>query len=147
MPDALVERIAALDTCAVSDALDHLGLRGATVGLRPLWACPKIAGRAVTVKVIPAGVTKPAAHLATPAIEAAIRQRGVDQLVFGSEAPGSGTSVKNPETGRPSDDLVPVLERMTFLSADDRRKILHDNVLRVFPRLVSRLRAGEPARA
>jgi predicted TIM-barrel fold metal-dependent hydrolase len=80
-------------------------------------------------------------------LEAAIRQRGVDQLVFGSEAPGSGTSVKNPETGRPSDDLVPVLERMTFLSADDRRKILHDNVLRVFPRLAARLRAGEPARA
>jgi 4-hydroxy-4-methyl-2-oxoglutarate aldolase len=71
VPDPLVERIAVLDTCAVSDALDHLGLRGATVGLRPLWACPKIAGRAVTVKVIPAGVTKPAAHLATPAIEAA----------------------------------------------------------------------------
>jgi regulator of RNase E activity RraA len=71
VPDPLVERLAALDTCAVSDALDHLGLPGATVGIRPLWACPKIAGRAVTVKVVPAGATKPAAHLATPAIEAA----------------------------------------------------------------------------
>ena len=80
-------------------------------------------------------------------LEAAIRQRGVDQMVFGSEAPGSGTSVKNPETGRPSDDLVPVLERMSFLGAPDRRKILHDNVLRVFPRLAARLRSAEPARA
>jgi regulator of RNase E activity RraA len=71
VPDPLVERLATLDTCAVSDALDHLGLPGATVGIRPLWACPKIAGRAVTVKVVPAGATKPAAHLATPAIEAA----------------------------------------------------------------------------
>ena len=71
MPDQLVDRLAALDTCAVSDALDHLGLRGATAGLRPLWACPKIAGRAVTVKVIPAGAAKPGAHLATTAIEAA----------------------------------------------------------------------------
>jgi regulator of RNase E activity RraA len=71
VPDPLVERLAALDTCAVSDALDHLGLPGATVGIRPLWACPKIVGRAVTVKVVPAGATKPAAHLATPAIEAA----------------------------------------------------------------------------
>lgn len=81
-------------------------------------------------------------------LETAIRQRGVDQMVFGSEAPGSGTSVKNPETDRPSDDLVPVLERMSFLTADDRRKILHDNVLRVFPRLAARLRsAKDPARA
>jgi 4-hydroxy-4-methyl-2-oxoglutarate aldolase len=71
VPDPLVERLSALDTCAVSDALDHLGLPGATVGLRPLWQCPKIAGRAVTVKVVPAGATKPSAHLATPAIEAA----------------------------------------------------------------------------
>ena len=71
MPDVLVERLAALDTCAVSDALDHLGLGGATVGIRPLWSCPKIASRAVTVKVVPAGAAKPTAHLATPAIEAA----------------------------------------------------------------------------
>jgi len=71
VPDALVTRLAALDTCAVSDALDHLGMSGATTGIRPLWACPKIAGRAVTVKVVPAGATKPAAHLGTTAIEAA----------------------------------------------------------------------------
>ncbi len=71
MPDALVERLARLDTCAVSDALDHFGLRGATTGVRPLWPCPKIAGRAVTVKVMPAGATPPKAHLATLAIEAA----------------------------------------------------------------------------
>lgn len=68
---ALVERLARLDTCAVSDALDHLHLRGATLGIRPLWPCPKIAGRAVTVKVVPAGLTRPDHHLATPAIEAA----------------------------------------------------------------------------
>jgi predicted TIM-barrel fold metal-dependent hydrolase len=70
-------------------------------------------------------------------LETAIKQRGVEQMVFGSEAPGSGTSVKNPETGRPSDDLVAVLERMSFLTAEDRRKILHDNVMRVFPRLAA----------
>jgi len=80
-------------------------------------------------------------------LEAAIKQRGVDQMVFGSETPGSGTSVLNPETGRPSDDLVPLLERMAFLTAQDRRKILHDNVLRVFPLLASRVRITEPSRA
>ncbi len=80
-------------------------------------------------------------------LEAAIRQRGVGQMVFGSEAPGSGTSTKNPQTGRPSDDLVPVIAGLGFLTAGDRRKILHDNVLRVFPRLAARLRSAEPARA
>src|SRR5919206_604772 len=43
----MLERLERLDTCAVSDALDHHGLRGATTGIRPLWACPKIVGRAV----------------------------------------------------------------------------------------------------
>lgn len=67
----MIDRLARLDTCAVSDALDHLGLRGATIGIRPLWPCPKIAGRAVTVKLIAAGEGKPGAHLATAAIGAA----------------------------------------------------------------------------
>lgn len=67
----LVERLARLDTCAVSDALDHHELPGATLGIRPLWPCGRIAGRAVTVKVGPAEGSGPAPHLATPAIEAA----------------------------------------------------------------------------
>lgn len=71
MGSDLVERLARLDTCAVSDALDHLGLAGATIGLRPLWPCQRIAGRVVTVKVGPAEGAGPAPHLATPAIEAA----------------------------------------------------------------------------
>ncbi len=68
---ALLERLERLDTCAVSDALDRLQLRGATIGIRPLWPCPRIVGRAVTVKIVPAGIAKPSVHLATPAIEAA----------------------------------------------------------------------------
>jgi regulator of RNase E activity RraA len=67
----MLERLERLDTCAVSDALDHLSLRGATTGIRPLWPCPKIVGRAVTVKVVPAGLSRSGVHLATPAIEAA----------------------------------------------------------------------------
>src|SRR5258706_16241639 len=69
--DDLVARLAKLDTCAASDALDRLGLRGATIGIRPVWHCPKIAGRAVTVKIKPAGLEKSKVHLGTPAIEAA----------------------------------------------------------------------------
>lgn len=69
--DDLLARLAKLDTCAVSDALDRLGLRGATFGVRPLWSCPRIVGRAVTVKIKPAGLEKPKQHLGTPAIQAA----------------------------------------------------------------------------
>jgi len=67
----LLVRLGKLDTCAVSDALDRLGLRGATFGVRPLWPCARIAGRAVTVKIKPAGLEKPKHHLGTQPIEAA----------------------------------------------------------------------------
>ena len=68
---ALLERLERLDTCAISDALDHLQLRGATIGIRPLWPCPRVVGRAVTVQIVPAGIARPTEHLATPAVEAA----------------------------------------------------------------------------
>jgi regulator of RNase E activity RraA len=69
--DNLLTRLAKLDTCAVSDALDRLGLKGATIGVRPVWLCPRIVGRSVTVKVKPAGLEKPKQHLGTRAIEVA----------------------------------------------------------------------------
>jgi regulator of RNase E activity RraA len=69
--DELVARLSKLDTCAASDALDRLGLRGTTIGIRPVWPCPRIVGRAVTVKVKPVGLVKSTKHLCTPAIEAA----------------------------------------------------------------------------
>jgi 4-hydroxy-4-methyl-2-oxoglutarate aldolase len=69
--EAIIERLAKLDTCAVSDALDSLNLKGATWGVRPQWLCPKIAGRAVTMKIKPAGLQQPTQHLGTAPIEAA----------------------------------------------------------------------------
>ncbi|MGY2236826.1 RraA family protein [Pseudomonas gingeri] len=65
----LLERLAALDTNTVSDALDFLGLPGATVGLRPLWNCPKIVGRASTVLLAPKTDSNPTVHLITPVVE------------------------------------------------------------------------------
>ena len=65
----------------------------------------------------------------------AIKQRGVDRMVFGTEVPGGGTSSLNPWTGKVADDLVPVIEAMEFLSDDDRLKILNGNVYRYFARL------------
>jgi regulator of RNase E activity RraA len=69
--EAIIERLARLDTCAVSDALDSLNLKGATWGVRPQWPCGKIAGRAVTMKIKPAGLQQPKQHLGTAPIEAA----------------------------------------------------------------------------
>jgi len=69
--EEIVERLSKLDTCAVSDALDSLSLKGATWGVRPMWQCPRIAGRAVTMKIKPAGLEQPKQHLGTAPIEAA----------------------------------------------------------------------------
>jgi 4-hydroxy-4-methyl-2-oxoglutarate aldolase len=70
MSSALL-RLSRLDSCAVSDALDRLGLKGAVLGIRPLWPCPRIAGHCVTVKIAPVGLERPKQHLCTPAIAAA----------------------------------------------------------------------------
>lgn len=69
-------------------------------------------------------------------LEAAIKQRGVSQMCFGVEAPGSGRAVR-PETGRTSDDLIPVLREFEWLSEDDRRAIVHHNPARVCPALAT----------
>ena len=69
--EPLVERLSKVDSCAVSDALDSLALKGATWGVRPQWPCPRIVGRAMTMKIKPVGLEQPTQHLGTPAIEAA----------------------------------------------------------------------------
>jgi len=71
MASSILDRLSALDTNTVSDALDFLGLPGATFGLRPLWDCPKFVGRASTVKVGPkADKAPPSVHLITPVVDA-----------------------------------------------------------------------------
>jgi len=67
-------------------------------------------------------------------LEAAIKQRGVDQMVFGTESPGSGGAVR-PDTGKPSDDLIPVIDRLAFLSPEDKLKIFQKNPLKVFTKV------------
>lgn len=69
----LVARLLAVDTCAVSDALDSLGLPPAAIGLSPLSIKRRVAGPAITVKLgpqAPPGNGSPR-HLGTAAIEAA----------------------------------------------------------------------------
>jgi regulator of RNase E activity RraA len=66
--DATLTALASLDTNTVSDALDFMGLPGATYGLRPLWNCPKIVGRASTIQLGPKTGTAPTVHLISPVI-------------------------------------------------------------------------------
>ncbi len=66
----LLDRLSALETTTVSDALDFLGLEGATYGLRPLWDCPRVAGRASTIQLGPKQDAAPAVHLISPVIDA-----------------------------------------------------------------------------
>ena len=67
-------------------------------------------------------------------LTAAIQQKGVDQMLFGTEAPGSG-GAKRPDTGRPSDDVVPVIDSLPILSYEDKVKIFNTNPKKVFPLL------------
>jgi regulator of RNase E activity RraA len=64
----LLERFGALDSAAVSDALDALGLPPGLGGIGPVWGHPAVVGLAVTVELEPF-VPRPAgAHIASSAI-------------------------------------------------------------------------------
>ena len=90
--DDLTARLGRLDACAVSDALDKLGLSGVVTGIQRLTTDRRISGRVVTVK-LEKDDGRPAAsrHLGTTAIAAAeagdvivLEQRsGVDAACWG----------------------------------------------------------------
>ena len=91
MTDALV-RLAQLDACAVSDALDRLSLPGAVTGIQRLTTTRRISGRVITVKMGRDEGQPPASrHLGTTAIESAqpgdvivMEQRtGIDAACWG----------------------------------------------------------------
>ena len=110
--DELVSRLQKLDACAVSDALDKLGLAGAVGGLHRFSSERRVAGRILTVKLGLAGAHNgPPRHLCTAAIEAAhpgdvivVEQRtGVEaaawggNLSLGAQAKGvAGVIVEGP---------------------------------------------------
>lgn len=65
-------RFEKLSTTNVSDAMDALGIKGSTYGIRPMresWG--KVVGRAVTVRMTAAGETKNKHHLGMKAISVA----------------------------------------------------------------------------
>jgi 4-hydroxy-4-methyl-2-oxoglutarate aldolase len=74
-PGPYAQRLGLLDSCAVSDALDKLGLKGCVSGLAPLSSSRRIAGRVRTVKLVAKEKAPkrsgPPRHLGCAAIEAA----------------------------------------------------------------------------
>lgn len=74
-PAEWVRRLARLDVCAVSDAMDKLGLPPAVSGLEQRSTTRRIAGRVVTYRLVAAAQAPrqegPPRHLGTTAIEMA----------------------------------------------------------------------------
>src|SRR5580700_6740384 len=71
MDNDRISRLNNLDSCAVSDALDKLGLKGAVTGIHRYTTELRIAGQVLTVKLDRAEGRTNARHLCTAAIEAA----------------------------------------------------------------------------
>ena len=92
MSDDLLDRLKKIDSCAVSDAMDSLGLAGGVTGINNQTTKDKIVGRALTVEL---GAKAPeggsAKHLCSGAIESGkpgnivvIEQRtGIDAAGWG----------------------------------------------------------------
>ena len=59
---------------------------------------------------------------------------GDQSVLFGTESPGSGGAIRK-ETGKPSDDMIPVIDGLGFLSAEDKLKIFQTNPLKVFTKV------------
>lgn len=89
MSDPQLQRLRRLDACAVSDALDKLGLPGAVTGLPLRSTGPggnsRIAGRAITMKVGPGQPPPgPPKHLGCSAIE----QGGPEHIIVVEQRSG-----------------------------------------------------------
>jgi regulator of RNase E activity RraA len=65
------QRLEKLSTTNLSDSLDKVGIRGAVIGIKPLFGKPKVIGSAVTIKITAAGIEKAKHHLGVEAIASA----------------------------------------------------------------------------
>jgi regulator of RNase E activity RraA len=89
--DDVLTRLARLDSCAVSDALDTLGLSGAVAGIQRQSTDRRIWGRVVTVKLEKDNGAAAERHLGTAAVAASapgdvivVEQRtGIDAAAWG----------------------------------------------------------------
>ncbi|MFJ1253884.1 amidohydrolase family protein [Cupriavidus sp. CuC1] len=67
------------------------------------------------------------------AIELLLKVAGTDNVLFGTEKPGTG-SARDPVSGRDYDDMKPVIESIDWLSEQERRNIFECNCTRVYSR-------------
>lgn len=65
------------------------------------------------------------------ALELAFKVIGSDNLLFGTELPGTG-SVINPETGHNFDNLKPIIDSIDFLTDEDRYKVYEGNARKLY---------------
>ena len=103
MSDDIATRLSRLDACAISDALDQLGLPPSVTGFGSQAAKRRISGSIITVKLAkgkpPVGTT--ARHLCTTAIDmAAPGQVIVVEQRTGVECAGWGGILSNAARGR-----------------------------------------------
>lgn len=80
--ELLLTAYEALDSAAVSDALDALGLAPGQAGFLPVWGHPKIVGFAVTVQLEPFVPGPSGAHIGTTAVAGAT---STDVIVVANE--------------------------------------------------------------
>jgi regulator of RNase E activity RraA len=67
----VLERFAALDSAAVSDAMESCGLAPGQGGLPPMWGQPKVAGFALTAELEPLTGEHGGAHILTEVVAGA----------------------------------------------------------------------------
>lgn len=72
-------------------------------------------------------------NYSTEAIDLLLRVAGTDNVLFGTEKPGTG-SARNPETDRDFDDMKPVIEGISWLTEAQRRNIFECNCRRLYTR-------------
>jgi 4-oxalmesaconate hydratase len=76
-------------------------------------------------------------NYSTEALEFQLRILGVDNCMFGTERPGTGT-IQCRRTGRDFDDLKPAIESVSWLTAEAKRKIFEGNCRKVYSRAFAR---------
>ncbi|GAB4182658.1 MAG: amidohydrolase family protein [Thalassobaculales bacterium] len=67
------------------------------------------------------------------ALEFLFKVIGTDNVMFGTERPGTGSAF-NPDWGHDYDDLKPIIEKMACLSDADRQKLFEGNARRLYSR-------------
>ena len=65
------------------------------------------------------------------ALELLIKVIGADNLLFGSECPGVGSSI-NRDTGETYDKIAPLIQNFDWVSDEDKHKIFEGNARRLF---------------